>query len=64
MEEVGSLRWRAADRGGIPIFRIGAVIAYMGADLLGALRFSVFMVDRVGFPLCLRELAVVINSYF
>ncbi len=42
-------------------FAIGAVIAYMGANLLGELGFSIFMVDLVGFAM-LRELAVIITA--
>jgi len=58
MEEVGL---DAAPIVAILSFAIGAVIAYMGANLLGALGFSVFMVDLVGFAM-LRELAVVITA--
>ncbi len=42
-------------------FFIGAVIAYMGANLLAAFGASVFMVDLVGFAV-LRELAVIITA--
>ena len=42
-------------------FFIGAVIAYMGANLLAAFGASVFMVDLVGFSV-LRELAVIITA--
>lgn len=42
-------------------FFIGAVIAYMGANLLSAVGFQVFMVDLVGFAM-LRELAVIITA--
>jgi len=42
-------------------FFIGAVIAYMGANLLSAVGFQVFMVDLVGFSI-LRELAVIITA--
>ena len=67
------LRWRAIinliERVGLdaaPIvmllsFFIGAVIAYMGANLLAAFGASVFMVDLVGFSV-LRELAVIITA--
>ncbi|MFB9374847.1 MlaE family ABC transporter permease [Algimonas porphyrae] len=58
MEEVGL---DAAPIVAVLSFAIGAVIAYMGANLLGALGFSVFMVDLVGFAM-LRELAVVITA--
>ncbi len=58
MEEVGL---DAAPIVAILAFAIGAVIAYMGANLLGQLGFSVFMVDLVGFAM-LRELAVVITA--
>lgn len=67
------LRWRAIisliERVGYdaaPIvmvlsFFIGAVIAYMGANLLASFGASVFMVDLVGFSV-LRELAVIITA--
>ena len=67
------LRWRAIvnliERVGLdaaPIvmvlsFFIGAVIAYMGANLLASFGASVFMVDLVGFSV-LRELAVIITA--
>ena len=67
------LRWRAIvsliERVGLdaaPIvmvlsFFIGAVIAYMGANLLASFGASVFMVDLVGFAV-LRELAVIITA--
>lgn len=42
-------------------FFIGAVIAYMGANLLASFGASVFMVDLVGFSI-LRELAVIITA--
>jgi len=42
-------------------FFIGAVIAYMGANLLASFGASVFMVDLVGFSV-LRELAVIITA--
>ena len=42
-------------------FFIGAVIAYMGANLLAAFGASIFMVDLVGFSV-LRELAVIITA--
>lgn len=42
-------------------FFIGAVIAYMGANLLAAVGFQVFMVDLVGFSM-LRELAVIVTA--
>lgn len=42
-------------------FFIGAVIAYMGSNLLSAVGFQVFMVDLVGFAM-LRELAVIITA--
>lgn len=42
-------------------FFIGAVIAYMGANLLASFGASVFMVDLVGFSV-LRELAVLITA--
>ena len=42
-------------------FFIGAVIAYMGANLLAGFGASVFMVDLVGFAV-LRELAVIITA--
>ena len=42
-------------------FFIGAVIAYMGANLLSAVGFQVFMVDLVGVSM-LRELAVIITA--
>ena len=42
-------------------FFIGAVIAYMGANLLAAFGASIFMVDLVGFSV-LRELAVIITD--
>ena len=42
-------------------FFIGAVIAYMGANLLASFGASVFMVDLVGFAV-LRELAVIITA--
>lgn len=42
-------------------FFIGAVIAYMGSNLLAAVGFQVFMVDLVGFSM-LRELAVIITA--
>lgn len=58
MEEVGL---DAAPIVAVLAFAIGAVIAYMGANLLGQLGFSVFMVDLVGFSM-LRELAVVITA--
>lgn len=58
MEEVGL---DAAPIVSVLAFAIGAVIAYMGANLLGSLGFSVFMVDLVGFSM-LRELAVVITA--
>jgi phospholipid/cholesterol/gamma-HCH transport system permease protein len=58
MEEVGL---DAAPIVAVLSFAIGAVIAYMGANLLGQLGFSVFMVDLVGFSM-LRELAVVITA--
>lgn len=58
MEEVGL---DAAPIVAVLSFAIGAVIAYMGANLLGALGFSVFMVDLVGFSM-LRELAGVITA--
>ena len=58
MEEVGL---DAAPIVAVLSFAIGAVIAYMGANLLGQLGFSVFMVDLVGFAM-LRELAVVITA--
>ena len=58
MEQVGL---DAAPIVAVLSFAIGAVIAYMGANLLGALGFSVFMVDLVGFAM-LRELAVVITA--
>lgn len=67
------LRWRSIisliERVGLdaaPIvmvlsFFIGAVIAYMGANLLASFGASVFMVDLVGFSV-LRELAVIITA--
>ena len=67
------LRWRAIvnliERVGLdaaPIvmvlsFFIGAVIAYMGANLLASFGASVFTVDLVGFSV-LRELAVIITA--
>jgi phospholipid/cholesterol/gamma-HCH transport system permease protein len=67
------LRWKAIvnliERVGLdaaPIvmvlsFFIGAVIAYMGANLLASFGASVFMVDLVGFSV-LRELAVIITA--
>ncbi len=67
------IRWRAIisliERVGLdaaPIvmvlsFFIGAVIAYMGANLLASFGASVFMVDLVGFSV-LRELAVIITA--
>ena len=67
------LRWRAIvsliEKVGwdaVPIvmvlsFFIGAVIAYMGANLLASFGASVFMVDLVGFSV-LRELAVIITA--
>lgn len=67
------LRWKATinliERVGLdaaPIvmvlsFFIGAVIAYMGANLLASFGASVFMVDLVGFSV-LRELAVIITA--
>jgi len=58
MEEIGL---DAAPIVAVLSFAIGAVIAYMGANLLGSLGFSVFMVDLVGFAM-LRELAVVITA--
>ena len=58
MEEIGL---DAAPIVAILSFAIGAVIAYMGVNLLGVLGFSVFMVDLVGFSM-LRELAVVITA--
>lgn len=58
MEEIGL---DAAPIVAVLSFAIGAVIAYMGANLLGALGFSVFMVDLVGFSM-LRELAGVITA--
>ena len=58
MEQVGL---DAAPIVAVLAFAIGAVIAYMGANLLGQLGFSVFMVDLVGFAM-LRELAVVITA--
>ncbi|MGJ8559742.1 MAG: MlaE family ABC transporter permease [Litorimonas sp.] len=58
MEEVGL---DAAPIVAVLSFAIGAVIAYMGANLLGALGFSVFMVDLVGISM-LRELAGVITA--
>lgn len=58
MEEIGL---DAAPIVAVLSFAIGAVIAYMGANLLGQLGFSVFMVDLVGFAM-LRELAVVITA--
>ncbi|MGB6230463.1 MAG: ABC transporter permease [Litorimonas sp.] len=58
MEEVGL---DAAPIVAVLSFAIGAVIAYMGANLLGQLGFSIFMVDLVGFAM-LRELAVVITA--
>ncbi len=42
-------------------FFIGAVIAYMGSNLLSAVGFQVFMVDLVGLSM-LRELAVIITA--
>ena len=42
-------------------FFIGAVIAYMGANLLSVIGVTVFMVDLVGFSI-LRELAVIITA--
>ena len=42
-------------------FFIGAVIAYMGANLLAVLGVQIFMVDLVGFSI-LRELAVIITA--
>lgn len=42
-------------------FFIGAVIAYMGANLLASFGASVFMVDLVGFAV-LRELAPIITA--
>lgn len=42
-------------------FAIGAVIAYMGVNLLGSIGFSVMVVDLVGFAM-LRELAGVITA--
>jgi len=42
-------------------FFIGAVIAYMGANLLASFGASVFMVDLVGFSV-LRELAPIITA--
>lgn len=42
-------------------FFIGAVIAYMGANLLAEFGASIFMVDLVGFSV-LRELAVIITA--
>jgi phospholipid/cholesterol/gamma-HCH transport system permease protein len=58
MEEVGL---DAAPIVAVLSFAIGAVIAYMGANLLGSLGFSVFMVDLVGISM-LRELAGVITA--
>ena len=58
MEQVGL---DAAPIVAVLSFAIGSVIAYMGANLLGELGFSVFMVDLVGFAM-LRELAVVITA--
>lgn len=58
MEEVGL---DAAPIVAVLSFAIGAVIAYMGVNLLGQLGFSVFTVDLVGFAM-LRELAVIITS--
>ncbi len=67
------LRWRAiinliesVGLDAVPIvmvlsFFIGAVIAYMGANLLASFGASVFMVDLVGFAV-LRELAVIITA--
>ncbi len=42
-------------------FFLGAVIAYMGADLLAIFGVQIFMVDLVGFSI-LRELAVIITA--
>ena len=42
-------------------FFIGAVIAYMGANLLAAFGASIFMVDLVGFSV-IRELAPIITA--
>ncbi|MGJ8563720.1 MAG: MlaE family ABC transporter permease [Alphaproteobacteria bacterium] len=42
-------------------FFIGAVIAYMGANLLASIGVQVFMVDLVGYSM-LRELAVVVTA--
>ena len=42
-------------------FFIGAVIAYMGSNLLSAVGFQIFMVDLVGYSM-LRELAVIITA--
>lgn len=42
-------------------FFIGAVIAYMGSNLLAVLGVQIFMVDLVGFSI-LRELAVIITA--
>ncbi|NNE58366.1 MAG: ABC transporter permease [Hellea sp.] len=42
-------------------FFVGAVIAYMGANLLASLGFQVYMVDLIGFAV-LREFAVIITA--
>lgn len=42
-------------------FFIGAVIAYMGSNLLSMIGIQIFMVDLVGFSV-LRELAVIITA--
>lgn len=42
-------------------FFIGAVIAFMGADMLGVLGFKIFVVDLVGVSV-LREFAVLITA--
>lgn len=58
MEEVGL---DAAPIVAVLSFAIGAVIAYMGVNLLGSLGVSVFVVDMVGLTM-LRELAVVMTA--
>ena len=58
IEKVG---WDAVPIVMVLSFFIGAVIAYMGANLLAAFGASVFMVDLVGFSV-LRELAVIITA--
>lgn len=58
MEEVGL---DAAPIVAVLSFAIGAVIAYMGANILSSVGLSVFMVDLVGVAM-LRELAGVITA--